>query len=104
MNSMHTELVDPLPWYEMVFMSASLHRIHHARNLRALSKNYGSVFSIWDRMLGTYEPEWIFGQTQYVGVTAKEMESSSSKPQVAPSSEAKLAQPLLICEDSDKSD
>merc|ERR1719446_1301642 len=74
MNSLHTELVDPLPWYEIVFMSASLHRVHHARNLRALSKNYGSVFSIWDRLFRTYEPEWIFGQTQYVGVSAADME------------------------------
>lgn len=70
MNSLHTELVDPLPWCETVFMSASLHRVHHARNLRALGKNYGSVFSIWDRLFGTYEPERLFGQTQYIGETA----------------------------------
>jgi hypothetical protein len=61
------------------------------------------VFSIWDRLAGTYEPEWIFGQTQYVGVSAKELEGPSST-QVVASSETKLTTPLLSCEESAKVD
>lgn len=53
----HTQLVPPLPTVELIFNTASLHRIHHARNLRALGKNYGSIFSVWDRLGGTLEPE-----------------------------------------------
>ncbi|CAD7973248.1 unnamed protein product [Amoebophrya sp. A120] len=57
MNMLHTELIDPLPTVELLLMTPSLHRVHHARNLRALAKNFGSLFSIWDRLCGTYEPE-----------------------------------------------
>jgi sterol desaturase/sphingolipid hydroxylase (fatty acid hydroxylase superfamily) len=53
----HTELIPPLPRVEMVFNTPSLHRIHHARNVRALGKNYAAIFILWDRMFGTYEPE-----------------------------------------------
>ncbi len=53
----HTQLVPPLPLVETVFNTPSLHRIHHARNIRALGKNYGAIFSLWDRMFGTFEPE-----------------------------------------------
>jgi len=57
MNQLHTEIVPPLPYLEMFMMTASLHRVHHSRSLRCLSKNYSSVFCIWDRLFGTYEPE-----------------------------------------------
>mmetsp|Transcript_13665 Transcript_13665/g.33636 ORF Transcript_13665/g.33636 Transcript_13665/m.33636 type:complete len:1220 (+) Transcript_13665:404-4063(+) len=62
MNWLHTELTPPLPLTEMLFMTPSLHRVHHARNLRALAKNYGSMFSVWDRLCGTYEPEILAGE------------------------------------------
>lgn len=35
----------------------SHHRVHHATNPRYLDKNYAGVFIVWDRMLGTFEPE-----------------------------------------------
>ena len=53
----HTCLIPPLPRFELLFNSPSLHRIHHARNVRALGKNYGAILSVWDRMFGTFEPE-----------------------------------------------
>lgn len=53
----HTQLVPPLPRVELLLNTPSLHRVHHARNLRALGKNYGSIFSVWDRIGGTFESE-----------------------------------------------
>ncbi|HVO30342.1 MAG TPA: sterol desaturase, partial [bacterium] len=35
----------------------SAHRVHHAVNPRYLDRNYAGVFIVWDRLLGTYEPE-----------------------------------------------
>jgi len=54
----HTETVGRMPrWFEAVMNTPSHHRVHHATNPRYLDKNYAGVFIIWDRMLGTYEPE-----------------------------------------------
>ena len=54
---LHTALLPPLPWVELVLNTPSLHRVHHGRNLLALGKNYGAVLSVWDRLGGTFEPE-----------------------------------------------
>ena len=54
----HTETVGRMPrWFEAVMITPSHHRVHHATNPRYLDKNYAGVFIVWDRMLGTYEPE-----------------------------------------------
>lgn len=53
----HTELVPRMPRFEKFFNSPSLHRVHHAINPRYLDKNFAGVFTIWDRMFGTYEME-----------------------------------------------
>jgi len=66
----HTCLIPPLPTFELVFNSPSLHRIHHSRNVRALGKNYAAIFIIWDRIFGTYEPEIVSNDSTeiYYGV------------------------------------
>ncbi|CAK0909739.1 unnamed protein product [Prorocentrum cordatum] len=64
----HTQLVPPLPTIELVFNTASLHRIHHARNAHLLGKNYGSIFSLWDRVGGTFESEPSEGEEIYYGI------------------------------------
>lgn len=54
----HTELIDRLPgWFEAVFNTPSHHRVHHGANPRYLDKNYAGIFILWDRLLGTFEPE-----------------------------------------------
>lgn len=53
----HTRLVGKLGWLEYLFVTPSHHRVHHARNEKYLDKNYGHVFIIWDRMLGTFVEE-----------------------------------------------
>lgn len=54
----HTETVKKLPrWFEFIFNTPSHHRAHHASNIKYLDKNYGGIFIIWDRMLGTFREE-----------------------------------------------
>lgn len=53
----HTRLVGKLGWLEYLFVTPSHHRVHHARNEKYLDKNYGHVFIIWDKMLGTFVEE-----------------------------------------------
>lgn len=54
----HTEVIGRMPrWFEAVMNTPSHHRVHHATNARYLDKNYAGVFIVWDKMLGTFEPE-----------------------------------------------
>jgi len=54
----HTEVIKRLPWgLEAWLNTPSHHRVHHGTNPRYLDRNYAGVFIVWDRLLGTYEPE-----------------------------------------------
>jgi sterol desaturase/sphingolipid hydroxylase (fatty acid hydroxylase superfamily) len=37
-----------------VVITPALHRRHHSREKRLLNSNYGTIFSIWDRLFGSY--------------------------------------------------
>ncbi len=39
-------------WW-VLFVPPSMHRIHHSVIIRERNTNYGTIFSLWDRMLGT---------------------------------------------------
>lgn len=53
----HTRLVGRLGPLELVFATPSQHRVHHAQNERFLDKNFGGLFSVWDRLFGTFQVE-----------------------------------------------
>ncbi len=53
----HTRLVGKLGPLEWVFNTPSHHRVHHGVDPAYLDKNYAGVFIVWDRLLGTFEPE-----------------------------------------------
>jgi sterol desaturase/sphingolipid hydroxylase (fatty acid hydroxylase superfamily) len=36
------------------FISPDMHKIHHHYRLPYTDSNYGNIFSVWDRILGTY--------------------------------------------------
>ncbi len=38
----------------LVFVTPSLHLIHHSQNREEHNRNYGTIFSFWDRALGSY--------------------------------------------------
>lgn len=53
----HTEYVGKLKFLEYFLVTPSLHRVHHASNVRYLDKNMGMVLIIWDRLFGTFAEE-----------------------------------------------
>ncbi len=44
-------------WLEKIFVTPSVHRVHHAKNHVYLDRNYGETFSIWDRLFKTFQKE-----------------------------------------------
>jgi sterol desaturase/sphingolipid hydroxylase (fatty acid hydroxylase superfamily) len=40
-------------WMRLVFADNLYHHVHHGREARFYDRNFGSVFSIWDRLFGT---------------------------------------------------
>lgn len=53
----HTEFVKSLGIFEKVLVTPASHRVHHGKNVKYLDRNYGGVFIVFDRLLGTYQPE-----------------------------------------------
>jgi len=47
------EKVDKLISY--VLVSPNMHKVHHHYKMPYTDSNYGNIFSIWDRLLGTYK-------------------------------------------------
>lgn len=47
----HSNLELPTRWAERVFVTPRLHRIHHVP--ATSTRNFGTVFSVWDRLAGT---------------------------------------------------
>ena len=63
----HTQLGKNLHFLEYVFITPSLHGIHHASNAKYLDKNFGDVFVFWDKLFGTFQKEEekpVYGLTQ----------------------------------------
>ena len=52
----HSSLKVP-SWFEDIywalFVPPSMHRIHHSVVIKERNTNYGTIFSVWDRLLGT---------------------------------------------------
>lgn len=53
----HTQLIGKIKWLEYVFVTPSVHGVHHASDEKYLDKNYGDVFTLWDRFFGTFQEE-----------------------------------------------
>jgi sterol desaturase/sphingolipid hydroxylase (fatty acid hydroxylase superfamily) len=53
----HTEMVGKLGWLEKIFVTPSLHRVHHASNPLYLDKNMGMFLIVWDKLFGTFQEE-----------------------------------------------
>ena len=53
----HTQNAPKLKWMEYIFVTPSLHKVHHGKNDLYIDKNYGSTFIIWDRIFGTFQEE-----------------------------------------------
>lgn len=53
----HTQVINAPKWLEYVFITPSLHGVHHASDEKYLDKNYGDVFVFWDKLFGTFQKE-----------------------------------------------
>jgi sterol desaturase/sphingolipid hydroxylase (fatty acid hydroxylase superfamily) len=53
----HTQLIGRLGFLEKFLVTPSNHRVHHGQNDYCIDKNYGGIFSLWDRLFGTYADE-----------------------------------------------
>lgn len=53
----HTQLIGKLGWLEHILITPSLHGVHHASDEKYLDKNFGDVFTFWDKLFGTFQKE-----------------------------------------------
>ncbi|KTD73301.1 sterol desaturase family protein [Legionella tucsonensis] len=53
----HTQSINKMGWFEILFNTPSHHRVHHGKNPQYIDKNYAGSLIIWDKFFGTFEPE-----------------------------------------------
>lgn len=53
----HTTKINKLGILEKFMATPSFHRVHHGSNDIYLDKNFGGMFSVWDRLFGTFQAE-----------------------------------------------
>ncbi len=53
-NWMHMNVTWRSNWIEAVFVTPRYHHIHHSVDTEHHDANFGALFSIWDRLFGTY--------------------------------------------------
>lgn len=41
-------------WFNAIFMTGQHHFVHHAKDLRAGNSNFAFIFTLWDRLFGTW--------------------------------------------------
>ncbi|MEP7367337.1 MAG: sterol desaturase family protein, partial [Acidobacteriota bacterium] len=44
-------------WLRLVFVTPETHRIHHSDRYEENMHNYGEMFTMWDRLLGTFQEQ-----------------------------------------------
>jgi len=49
----------------LLFVTPNMHKIHHSRRQFQTDTNYSNIFSVWDRMFGTYTARVDFDQLSY---------------------------------------
>jgi sterol desaturase/sphingolipid hydroxylase (fatty acid hydroxylase superfamily) len=60
----HTRAIKTVGPLEWILNTPSHHRVHHGRDPRYIDRNYGGMFILWDRLLGTFareEAEPVYG-------------------------------------------
>lgn len=62
----HTEQINKMGWFGIIFNTPSHHRVHHGRNPKYIDKNHAGSLIIWDKMFGTFQAE---EETPVYGVT-----------------------------------
>jgi sterol desaturase/sphingolipid hydroxylase (fatty acid hydroxylase superfamily) len=73
----HTQFLPPLGPLEWVLATPSFSRVHHARNYPR--KNFGAMFSVWDRLCGTYEAEKTRSRPCAFGLDERQVRAQSTR-------------------------
>lgn len=50
----HNHYIKLPKFFDLLFITPTNHKIHHDQRVKYQNSNYGNIFSIWDRMFGTY--------------------------------------------------
>ncbi|HEU0226833.1 MAG TPA: sterol desaturase family protein, partial [Arachidicoccus soli] len=53
----HTRVIKKLGFLEYFMITPSHHRVHHAKNVKYLDKNFGMTIVLWDKLFGTFQKE-----------------------------------------------
>jgi sterol desaturase/sphingolipid hydroxylase (fatty acid hydroxylase superfamily) len=53
----HTRLIKKMGLLEYILVTPSHHRVHHAKNIKYLDKNFGMTIILWDKLFGTFQKE-----------------------------------------------
>ncbi len=53
----HTRIIKKMGFFEYFLITPSHHRVHHAKNVKYLDKNFGMTIIIWDKLFGTFQKE-----------------------------------------------
>jgi sterol desaturase/sphingolipid hydroxylase (fatty acid hydroxylase superfamily) len=57
---------DRLDWFlRLLIVTPNMHKIHHSREQRQTDSNYSNIFSMWDRIFGTYTRRVDFQRLRY---------------------------------------
>jgi len=50
---------------QLFWVTPNMHKAHHSRHRAETNSNYGNIFSIWDRLLGTYTARLDWAKLRY---------------------------------------
>jgi len=61
----------------LLVVTPNMHKVHHSRDQRETDSNYSNIFSLWDRLFGTYTSAFDFRRLNYGldGFDVKEMQT-----------------------------
>jgi len=49
----------------ILFVTPNMHKVHHSREQYQTDTNYSNIFSLWDRIFGTYTSTIDFSRLRY---------------------------------------
>ena len=49
----------------LLVVTPNMHKVHHSRDHRETDSNYSNIFSLWDRLFGTYTSATDFRRLNY---------------------------------------
>lgn len=62
----NVRLREPLDRFlRLFFVTPNMHKVHHSRRQEETDSNYANIFSIWDRIFGTYTRRIDFAKLRY---------------------------------------